>query len=1004
MDSSSVLKRGRGFVRLDSYELWPQTRGGGIAPLYARQLWKHICRMLEIEKRPYGQVVVRVWKNAQSAFEFLRDEDYYEACFLLHGRCCASSASRLKNLFENGIAQQQSFAKRARIKDWKCKLQNSVRAQHAWIKKQSRCAPDMCFRGLDGKRTANVHEQFRAVRHAWSAVTDIFRDGEPDHDVFFQQYGHFIPTVDVDLPAITGDILRQAIASMPLSSPGLDAWKVGDLRLLVLYAPWVFDSLAVLLSDVERTGRWPVSTICGYTTLIPKGDEAPEGPLDLRPITVLSAIYRLWARVRCRQLAAVWQEAWSHPGIWGGRKGRGPEPLLLEICLDMELTADDSKVASLSFDLSKAFDRVPRDLLGKILGRMSMPTCVLAPYMDMLRHATRRYKIGVCLDLEHQIWGGILQGCPVSILAMNAVVNIWLLATSSAVPSCFPRSYVDDVSVTASAEDADSLRATLKVAYTVADRFTTSIGGQLNKRKSFSFGDACVAGNIHPDLAHSDAFRLVGGSIVCRQPGNYVPTALEVARLSKWASTGKASRHLPISWEERCAVLLRTRSQATWGAGTHKLCVTRSHERYLVSVRAGVMRCLLRRDQYNASPAMCFGLLASPSLNPFFRRVVDGLQVVWRVLSATGRFQEIMTHYRQLAGNTSDGPVARLQEVNEMPGFRGVIDDMFTCGLHDKAAWLHRVRDVWRLEEFRRVARDRPDFRGIEQGILRDATLKYLWQLQKDAHSCPGAVVTFLQEEARMKASVLRLLLTGGLFTQDVVTRHKQSCNTLCECALGGVANITHVSWERSHYSAYRHPLLFLSLRLQRACPCFLYAAILTESNRDLIPHIVLVQSVLVDIWRAHIKKYLYNDLGPDPPQPNPATSSSVPAVASAGVASDAGASSSCPSGITENGHFISGAVGGGVFCRKCGKFVREPAHRRLKISYKKCEQSELPQHFWTDVPNYDHNPHRLLGIFTTFLNSSNGHDLCWNGLISRPGGRISCFTCTTVFCLEFSL
>ena len=400
-------------------------------------------------------------------------------------------------------------------------------------------------------------------------------------------------------------------------------------------------------------------------------------------------------------------------------------------------------------------------------------------------------------------------------------------------------------------------------------------------------------GNIHPDLVRFDTFRLVGGSIVCRQPGNHAPAALEVARLSKWASTVKASRHLPISWEERCAVLLRTRSQATWGAGTHKLCVTRSHERNLVSVRAGVMRCLLRRDQYNASPAMYFGLLASPSLNPFFCRVVDGLQVVWRVLWATGRFQEIMTHYRQLAGNASYGPVARLQPVNEMP-------DMFTCGPHEKAAWLHQVRDVWRLEEFRRVARDRPDFRGIEQGILRQATLKYLWQLHKDAHSRSGAAVTFLQEKSRMKASVLRLLLTGGFFTLNVVTRHKQSCNTLCDCALGGVANIRHVSWECYHYSTYRRPLLFLSQRLQQACPCFLRAAILTESDRDLFPHIVLIQSVPVDIWRAHIKKYLYNDLGPDPPQPSPATSGSVPAVTSAGVVSDEGASSSGPSGITE--------------------------------------------------------------------------------------------------------
>ena len=52
------------------------------------------------------------------------------------------------------------------------------------------------------------------------------------------------------------------------------------------------------------------------------------------------------------------------------------------------------------------------------------------------------------------------------------------------------------------------------------------------------------------------------------------------------------------------------------------------------------------------------------------------------------------------------------------------------------------------------------------------------------------------------------------------------------------------------------------------ARPCFLYATILTERDRDLIPHIVLSQTVLVEIWRSHIKKYLYNDLGTDPPGP----------------------------------------------------------------------------------------------------------------------------------------
>ena len=43
----------------------------------------------------------------------------------------------------------------------------------------------------------------------------------------------------------------------------------------------------------------------------------------------------------------------------------------------------------------------------------------------MLRHATRRYKLGNPADSEFKLNGGILQGCPFSMIAMNAVVNIW---------------------------------------------------------------------------------------------------------------------------------------------------------------------------------------------------------------------------------------------------------------------------------------------------------------------------------------------------------------------------------------------------------------------------------------------------------------------------------------------------------------------------------------------------------------------------------------------------
>ncbi len=89
--------------------------------------------------------------------------------------------------------------------------------------------------------------------------------------------------------------------------------------------------------------------ISGFTTLIPKGDSPPTAPTELRPITVLSTIYRLWSRIRVKQVSKTWESIWHH-GIWGGRPGRGPEPLLYVLCLEVEISATQV-FGGLSFDL-----------------------------------------------------------------------------------------------------------------------------------------------------------------------------------------------------------------------------------------------------------------------------------------------------------------------------------------------------------------------------------------------------------------------------------------------------------------------------------------------------------------------------------------------------------------------------------------------------------------------------------------------------------------------------
>ena len=90
---------------------------------------------------------------------------------------------------------------------------------------------------------------------------------------------------------ITGTRLKEALQRIH-GSPGLDAWRVSELKGL----HQVFlSALADVLNIIERTEPWPQALLSAGTTLIDKGAGAKS--LDLRPITVMSTIYRLCALV-----------------------------------------------------------------------------------------------------------------------------------------------------------------------------------------------------------------------------------------------------------------------------------------------------------------------------------------------------------------------------------------------------------------------------------------------------------------------------------------------------------------------------------------------------------------------------------------------------------------------------------------------------------------------------------------------------------------------------------
>ena len=107
-------------------------------------------------------------------------------------------------------------------------------------------------------------------------------------------------------------------------------------------------------------------------------------PLDFRPITVLSAIYRLWAKVRFVD-AMKWQEQWVSKQSWGCRAEHSAEQMAIDVAIDLEEMSYDNmtRVAGASYDFKKCFDIIPVETMLECMERGGASQRILKPLRAM---------------------------------------------------------------------------------------------------------------------------------------------------------------------------------------------------------------------------------------------------------------------------------------------------------------------------------------------------------------------------------------------------------------------------------------------------------------------------------------------------------------------------------------------------------------------------------------------------------------------------------------------
>ena len=145
----------------------------------------------------------------------------------------------------------------------------------------------------------------------------------------------------------------------------------------------------------------------------PGGD--PGNPLGWRPVVLMSALHRVWARCRRREFDG-WRAQWD-PAVaaaWLGADGRAWEFGWDTACAH---AGSGAGVAGVAVDFSNCHDGYRLALLPRALARADVPPAISRP-LPAAYGFTRRLRAGDACGGDCTPTSGIPAGCPLAVSAL----------------------------------------------------------------------------------------------------------------------------------------------------------------------------------------------------------------------------------------------------------------------------------------------------------------------------------------------------------------------------------------------------------------------------------------------------------------------------------------------------------------------------------------------------------------------------------------------------------
>ena len=376
-------------------------------------------QIASVEKQRKQDIFSNDWdEGGRKTFAAIREEPIDPACFV--AKTVKTKVIRVRwpkqGLTTIRVDTTQGFCIGLPV-SFQGQTSNVVQiSQDALIVETPLCLRDQNFHIKQKQYLYDPIEAGKEVVGAWNGF--LKRDGPTDTwndaETIFQGLPSYEPFT---LPPFEPELWRRIQAKTPKrSARGACGFSVKELQSIPI---WLLLVLFKIFDCIERCGTWPQQWVFAFTVLLPK-TESPEHAMDLRPITVLSRVYRQWSRYRA--IAIIKELSKNIPKTVAGGTANMSSLLLSGYFQDLFEDDDNlSTLCGLTVDIVKCYNTIPRFPLAIFMMKLGWPLSIVKAYMGALHQMKRTFLVLNCASEWQTASTGVPEGCALAVASMLTI-------------------------------------------------------------------------------------------------------------------------------------------------------------------------------------------------------------------------------------------------------------------------------------------------------------------------------------------------------------------------------------------------------------------------------------------------------------------------------------------------------------------------------------------------------------------------------------------------------